>query len=205
VTFVTDSMCTKSVLDDFLRDVTAIRPKAVVKWFRPVLRYLHSLSPPIIHRKIDLSSISVRGASGSTSRRNAAAHPVQPLDDTARVLVRREAARVRHLVLRARRPDRDHEATAAGECATPLALVQKLSASERPAHRPVAVDLIGGCLQPPERRPTAEHLLSHPYFTRVDSVAQEASARPGIVVLFRDRHTAPAKPSSRSGRSGQSL
>jgi hypothetical protein len=115
-------MCTKSVLDGFLRDVTAIHPKVVVKWFRPVLevlRHLHSLSPPIIHHKIGFSSIVVRGASGAVKVAMLLLIPFDLSigksigDDTARVPVRREAVRVQHLVLRTRRPDSAHEAAAA--------------------------------------------------------------------------------------------
>jgi WNK lysine deficient protein kinase len=210
VTFITESICAKNVLDDFLRDDSAIRPKVVVKWFRPVLevlRYLHSLSPPITHHKIDLSSIFVRSASGAVKVgmpllvpfefsmgrsifKLTATTPPEHLLGMWSTASDIWSFGLAMLIVLTKQVPYD-------ECTTPFQLVQKLSAYEKPNSFSlltdrVAIDLIGACLQPPEKRWTADNLLNHPFFTRAGGDGEEKkSAGPGMVVLF----TQSGKPS----------
>jgi WNK lysine deficient protein kinase len=202
VTFVTESVCTKSVMDNFLNDESVIRPKVVVKWFRPVLevlRYLHSLSPPIVHQSIHLSSIFVRGATGAVK----VAIPLPfPIDlCSGRSPFKLTATTPPEYLSGEESPASDiwsfglavltvlTKQLPYDECTTPLELAQKLWSCEKPASfslltDDLASDLIGACLRRAEDRWTAEQLLNHSYFTRGESKAEPKAAGPGMVVLF---------------------
>jgi WNK lysine deficient protein kinase len=196
-----------------LRDDAAIRRKVVVKWFRPVLevlRYLHSLSPPIVHHKIDLSSIFVRNASGAIKVGMPLLVPFEI--SMGRSIFKLTATTPPEHLFGMRCPASDiwsfglavlillTKQAPYSECTTPFELIQRLSVYQKPNSfslltDPVAIDLIDACLQPPEKRWTADSLLNHPFFTREDNKWEEkAVAGPNMVVLFTSGPSNPAKP-----------
>jgi WNK lysine deficient protein kinase len=64
--FITEAVESRSVVDTFVRDATVVPSRVIARWFTVILRllhFLHSQSPPLIHHKIQLSSIFVRSSS----------------------------------------------------------------------------------------------------------------------------------------------
>jgi hypothetical protein len=203
IVFITDAIPNKSVLEDFVRENAVVRPKVVIRWFRPmleVLRFLHRASPPIVHGRIHPFSIFVRGKAIKIDpphflKAVSAGFAITPFTPPELLIGEETVASdiwrfgMALLCVVARQ-------TPYAECKRPVDLITKLQSWEPPdclaaVEDPIASDLIAACLTAPAARPTAEELAGHAYFTR-DLRAEngEVPKGGGLVVLFTNRSTA---------------
>jgi serine/threonine protein kinase len=203
IVFITDAIPAKSVVEDFLRENSLVRPKVVIRWFRPmleVLRFLHHLSPPIIHGRIQPFSVFVRGPSIKIDpphflRPWPTVFSITPFTPPE-VLIGDESPSsdiwrfgMALLCVVARQ-------TPYAECKTPIDLIAKLQACEPPeclaaVEDPMAKDLISVCLTVPGKRLTADGLVAHPYFTQDFSAeAEKVHEKGGLIVIFSSKNAA---------------
>jgi WNK lysine deficient protein kinase len=227
VYFISEEIASRSVVDSFMRDASLVRPRVVARWFSPVLEvlhYLHTQSPPVVHHKIQLSSIFVR----STSQSVKVALPLLvPFGLSMRFTI--SAGLPPECLFGEPTPESDiwcfglaileviTRQLPYAECRGPMALVQKLRAYERPASLalvtdPLAIDLISAGLQKPKLRPSARDLAAHPYFTK-NLAADEDVPRPltppthEMIVIFSgsSRASAPKLPLGAMSKSNPDL
>jgi WNK lysine deficient protein kinase len=208
--FITDAIPAKSAVEDFLRETTEVRPKVVARWFRPILevfRHLHSLSPPIVHGRIQPFSVFVRGPVVKVDlprfpRLQSHCFSITPFtppeclagEDGPASDIWRFGIALLAVITRE---------TPYAECKSPIELFTKLKAGELPAsfrlvEDSVAAQLIGSCLQTVSARPDAGVLFGHEFFTRDYSLDLEKAPESGIVVIFKSQGAgaAPQAPSA---------
>jgi WNK lysine deficient protein kinase len=201
--FITESISTSSIFTNLNSDFSLTRPKAISRWFIPVLTvldYLHSMRPPIVHRKVQLSSIFVKASNGSVKLDSPSIIPF-PLSSGSSFTKIQSTMPPEFLwnecgtysdiwsfglaILYVFTRELPYS-----ECKTPEMLVAKLRNYEPPdsletVKETLAHDLIRSCLSRPLLRPTARELLSHPYFAQGgDEKVEEQNRQDGYVVLF---------------------
>jgi WNK lysine deficient protein kinase len=203
ITFITDAIPVKSVVEGFLRENQTLRPKLIARWFRPILdilRYLHSLSPPIVHGRIQPFSVCVRGPSikvdvphflppapGGFEITPFTPPEVLSGEETPASDIWRFGLAMLSVLTRE---------TPYAECGTPLELTMKLRRWQKPdclarIEDPLAADLIAACLTPPRIRESAGQLFNHAYFTREYSLDQEkVHEGGGLILLFKSQTSA---------------
>jgi serine/threonine protein kinase len=201
--FISEEIASRSIVDSFLRN-GSFAFRAIARWFVPVLEvlhYLHSQRPPIIHHKIQLSSIFVRSTSGAVK---VGLPQLVPLDlSSGWSHLEISASMPPERLLGDVTPASDiwqfglalleaiTKQTPYAECATPAELVNKLQHFRPPAalaliENEIAADLIGACLQRPKLRPSAKDLASHPFFKKslAEQEVPKTAASHGMVVIF---------------------
>jgi WNK lysine deficient protein kinase len=203
VIFITDAVPAKSIVEDFLRDNSTVRRKVIARWFGAileVLRYLHSLSPPIVHGRIQPSSVFVRGPSIKID----IPYFIPPIDGGFTISpftppetisgeecpasdIWRFGMALLSVVTRE---------TPYSECRSPIELITKLRNYVMPdcltkVEDPLAVDLISACLTLPRIRESPGQLLVHPYFTPEHSQDSERQHDgDGLIILFKSKQGA---------------
>lgn len=191
--FITESLCSSSILEQIEHQPVPAGSKALQKWFSAVLQgldYLHSRPNPIIHNKISLASIYLKASSGHVkiapplvdpSVLRGAANSLRISNITppeALTLNMSTASDIWQFGIAMLKATTNTEPYA--ECKTPIELINKLTNFQPPdcinmVTNPTLLNLIKCCLQPTRQRPTARALLLHPFFKQTSEVKQETN------------------------------
>jgi WNK lysine deficient protein kinase len=210
--FITEAVESRSVVDTFLRDSTVLRPRVIARWFTPILgllHYLHSQSPPLVHHKIQLSSIFVRSSSGCIKVGLPLLVPWHIF--LGHCVIKLSAMTPPEYLCGEATPASDiwcfglalleaiTKQIPYSECETPAQLVERLLRYQPPdcikdVNDPFAADLIRSCLQRPQLRPLARDLIEHAFFTRDyggDERQDAAPASTDMIIIYSGQKAAP--------------
>ena len=180
--FITESLCSMSVLEQLRHDGFHVMNRAIARWFSVILQaleYLHGLSPPIVHNRVDLGAVFVKPATGhvkmmlphvEVSCLSGDGNNIKLWNRTPPEALVNENVPARDIwmfglaLLEAVTQEEPYQ-----EVMEPMEFVRKLEAFEPPAalkkvEDPLLADLIGRCFLKTSERPSAKELLEHPFF-----------------------------------------
>lgn len=207
---ISESINSKSILDQVKSGSEPLRLKANMKWSSAVLQslnYLHNQPIPFPHCRICLNSIFVKPFAGIVKLMPPLINPYMLKTENNELRLRYNTAP--EALFNQIGPESDIWCFAIAllysitqkkpyeECTSPYQLYQKLRAYQPPdclqlVTDPYARALLVSCFRPPAQRPTAAELLRHDFFKQSTS---ESDAAPvpcgnGIEFLFV-RRTSP--------------
>ncbi|KAI9093997.1 hypothetical protein DFS34DRAFT_250180 [Phlyctochytrium arcticum] len=193
--FITELM-TSGTLKNYLRKSKgAVKPKVLKSWARQILaglHYLHTRSPPIIHRDLKCENIFVNGNNGQAKIGDLGLAVVKNREHVSSVLGTPEFMAPE---LYDEKYDEKVDIYAYGlvileivtkeypysECSNQAQIYKKVSSGIKPRSLERVLDeetraFIEMCIEfDPTRRPPAEHLLSHPFLVPSTSISANAS------------------------------
>ena len=182
--YVTKSLSASTIYSNILNANFEIKPQVIARWFYPViqsLQYLHSLSPPIIHGKINPENIFIKASTGSIKicspslksstqvavKKKIVLHPMMPPEFLLNI--ENTFSDIYSLGMSILFTVTRTEPYA--ECKSPAELLYKITNYIPPNSLSLVTDkylhdLIESCLKPPMQRPTATELLYHKFFAK---------------------------------------
>ena len=188
---ITESLGCGTISDFLSRQDGVCRTKALSRWFKSVtqaLDFLHKQN--IVHGKVRLSEIFIKPNTGIVKL----SHPICRLNfmskDEIIVSCYMAPEELENIIstksdiwqLGISLVEAITKEKPFSECKTSMELINKLSMYNHPdaikkITDPILLDFVMKCLQRPEKRPTAEQLLQHPFFT-IDYAAQPNNNEP---------------------------
>ncbi|CAH1975442.1 unnamed protein product [Acanthoscelides obtectus] len=212
IVLVTELMLS-GTLKTYLRRFKKINPKVLKSWCRQILKglaFLHSRSPPIIHRDLKCDNIFITGTTGSVKIGDLGLATLKNRSFAKSVIGTPEFMAPE---MYEEHYDESVDVYAFGmcmlematseypysECTGPAQIYKKVISGVKPAsfdkvQNPEVKDVIESCIRPrKEDRPKVKELLSHAFFEEDVGLKVEVVSEEGKKIVFRLRVIDPKK------------
>nr|CAH7760744.1 unnamed protein product [Callosobruchus chinensis] len=212
IVLVTELMLS-GTLKTYLRRFKKINPKVLKSWCRQILKglaFLHSRSPPIIHRDLKCDNIFITGTTGSVKIGDLGLATLKNRSFAKSVIGTPEFMAPE---MYEEHYDESVDVYAFGmcmlematseypysECTGPAQIYKKVISGVKPAsfdkvQNPEVKDVIESCIRPrKEDRPKVKELLSHAFFEEDVGLKVEVVSEDGKKIVFRLRVIDPKK------------
>nr|CAI5817624.1 unnamed protein product [Callosobruchus analis] len=212
IVLVTELMLS-GTLKTYLRRFKKINPKVLKSWCRQILKglaFLHSRSPPIIHRDLKCDNIFITGTTGSVKIGDLGLATLKNRSFAKSVIGTPEFMAPE---MYEEHYDESVDVYAFGmcmlematseypysECTGPAQIYKKVISGVKPAsfdkvQNPEVKDVIESCIRPrKEDRPKVKELLSHAFFEEDVGLKIEVLSEDGKKIVFRLRVIDPKK------------
>nr|CAI5839482.1 unnamed protein product [Callosobruchus analis] len=212
IVLVTELMLS-GTLKTYLRRFKKINPKVLKSWCRQILKglaFLHSRSPPIIHRDLKCDNIFITGTTGSVKIGDLGLATLKNRSFAKSVIGTPEFMAPE---MYEEHYDESVDVYAFGmcmlematseypysECTGPAQIYKKVISGVKPAsfdkvQNPEVKDVIESCIRPrKEDRPKVKELLSHAFFEEDVGLKVEVLSEDGKKIVFRLRVIDPKK------------
>ncbi|KAL1501473.1 hypothetical protein ABEB36_006789 [Hypothenemus hampei] len=212
IVLVTELMLS-GTLKTYLRRFKKINPKVLKSWCRQILKglaFLHSRSPPIIHRDLKCDNIFITGTTGSVKIGDLGLATLKNRSFAKSVIGTPEFMAPE---MYEEHYDEGVDVYAFGmcmlematseypysECTGPAQIYKKVISGVKPAsfdkvQNPEVKDVIESCIRPrKEDRPKVKDLLQHAFFEEDVGLKMEVVSQDGKKIVFRLRVIDPKK------------